>query len=118
MAGVIDIAAAVRAGRQTAADITRASLDRIRARDSSINAFTAVVADRAAAAAARIDNLVRSGRDPGPLAGVSFAVKNLFDIEGITTIAGSRIDAVGTDAELTARRRSSTTPAGRSRPRS
>jgi AtzE family amidohydrolase len=94
MAGVIDTAEAVRAGRQTAADITRASLDRIRARDSSINAFTAVVADRALAAAARIDDLVRSGSDPGPLAGVPFAVKNLFDIEGITTLAGSRIDAV------------------------
>jgi AtzE family amidohydrolase len=107
MAGVIDIAAAVRAGRITAEDVTRASLDRIRARDSSINAFTAVVADRALAAAVRVDDLIRSGRDPGPLAGVSFAVKNLFDIEGITTIAGSRIDAAlppaARDATLVAR---------------
>jgi AtzE family amidohydrolase len=107
MAGVVDTAAAVRAGRQTALDVTRASLDRIRARDSSINAFTAVVADRALAAAARIDDLVRSGRDPGPLAGVPFAVKNLFDVEGLTTIAGSRIDAVlpppARDATLVAR---------------
>ncbi len=94
MADVLETAASVRAGRQTAVDITRASLDRIRARDSSINAFTAIVADRAVAAAARIDDLVRSGRDPGPLAGVPFAVKNLFDIEGVTTLAGSRIDAV------------------------
>ena len=107
MAGVIDIATAVRAGRITAEDVTRASLDRIRARDSSINAFTAVVADRALAAAVRVDDLIRSGRDPGPLAGVSFAVKNLFDIEGITTIAGSRIDAAlppaARDATLVAR---------------
>jgi AtzE family amidohydrolase len=107
MAGVIDTAAAVRAGRQTAVDITRANLDRIAARDSSIKAFTAVVADRALAAAARIDNLVRSGRDPGPLAGVGFAVKNLFDIEGLTTLAGSRIDAelppAARDATLVAR---------------
>ena len=107
MAGVIDTAAAVRAGRQTAVDITRANLDRIAARDNSIKAFTAVVADRALAAAARIDNLVRSGRDPGPLAGVGFAVKNLFDIEGLTTLAGSRIDAelppAARDATLVAR---------------
>jgi len=107
MASVIDTAAAVRAGRQTAVDITRANLDRIAARDSSIKAFTAVVADRALAAAARIDNLVRSGRDPGPLAGVGFAVKNLFDIEGLTTLAGSRIDAelppAARDATLVAR---------------
>jgi len=66
-----------------------------------------VVADRALAAAVRVDDLIRSGRDPGPLAGVSFAVKNLFDIEGITTIAGSRIDAAlppaARDATLVAR---------------
>jgi AtzE family amidohydrolase len=107
MAGVIDTAAAVRAGQQTAGDVTRANLDRIHALDSSINAFTAVTADRALAAAARIDDLVRSGRDPGPLAGVCFAVMNLFDVEGITTIAGSRIDAAlapaTRDATLVAR---------------
>ena len=93
MAGVIDTAAAVRAGRRTAVDVAHASLDRIRTRDSAINAFTAIVTDRALAAAARIDDMVRSGRDPGPLAGVCFAVKNLFDVEGVTTLAGSRIDA-------------------------
>jgi AtzE family amidohydrolase len=107
MAGVIDTSAAVRAGRQTAVDVTRANLDRIQTLDSSINAFTAVTAERALAAAARIDDLVRSGRDPGPLAGVCFAVKNLFDVEGITTIAGSRIDAAlapaTRDATLVAR---------------
>ena len=78
MAGVIDTAAAVRAGRQTAVDVTRATLDRIRARDSAINAFTAVIADRALAAAARVDDLVRSGRDPGPLAGVLFRSQESF----------------------------------------
>jgi AtzE family amidohydrolase len=107
MAGVVDTATAVRAGRQSAVDVTRANLDRICARDGAINAFTAVVAGRALAAAARIDDLVRSGRDPGPLAGASFAVKNLFDVEGITTLAGSRIDAdlppAARDATLVAR---------------
>jgi AtzE family amidohydrolase len=107
MAGVVDTVKAVRAGRQSAVEVTRATLDRIRVRDNSINAFTAVVADRAVATAARIDDTVRSGRDPGPLAGVSFAVKNLFDIAGITTIAGSRIDAAlapaARDATLVAR---------------
>ena len=78
MASVIDIAAAVRAGRQTAVDITHANLDLIAARDGSINAFTAVVADRALAAAAGVDDLVRAGRDPGPLAGVCFAVEESF----------------------------------------
>ena len=111
MTGVSDIAASVRDGRQTAVDVTSTSLDRIRAHDSSINAFTAVVAERALATAARVDDLVRMGRDPGPLAGVGFAVKNLFDVEGLTTLAGSRIDAALPpairDATLVARLESS-----------
>jgi AtzE family amidohydrolase len=111
MAGVIDIVAAVRSGRQTAVDTTRANLDLIGARNGSINAFTAVVAERALATAARVDDLVRMGRDPGPLAGVCFAVKNLFDVEGLTTLAGSRIDAALPpairDATLVARLESS-----------
>ena len=107
MAGVIDVVAAVRSGRQTAVDTTRANLDLIGARNGSINAFTAVVAERALAAAARLDDLVQTGRDPGPLAGVCFAVKNLFDVKGLTTLAGSRIDAelppATRDATLVAR---------------
>jgi Asp-tRNA(Asn)/Glu-tRNA(Gln) amidotransferase A subunit family amidase len=31
-------------------------------------------------------------RDPGPLAGVPYGVKNLFDVAGLTTLAGSRIN--------------------------
>jgi AtzE family amidohydrolase len=107
MASVIDIAAAVRAGRQTAVEVARATLDRIGAHNGAINAFTAVVADRALAKAAQVDDLVRTGHDPGPLAGVCFAVKNLFDVAGITTLAGSRIDAAlppaARDATLVAR---------------
>jgi Asp-tRNA(Asn)/Glu-tRNA(Gln) amidotransferase A subunit family amidase len=39
-----------------------------------------------------VDERVAAGQDPGPLAGVPFAVKNLFDA-GVTTLAGSRINA-------------------------
>jgi AtzE family amidohydrolase len=69
----------------------RAALARIAAGDPGVNAFTAVFADRAEADAARVDAAVAAGRDPGPLAGVPFAVKNLFDVAGVVTVAGSRI---------------------------
>ena len=49
---------------------------------------------------ARVDAMLARGEDPGPLAGVPFAVKNLFDIAGVVTRAGSKIDA-----ERRARRR-------------
>src|SRR5439155_22146773 len=39
-----------------------------------------------------VDAASARGEDPGPLAGVPFAVKNLFDVEGLVTIAGSKIN--------------------------
>ena len=86
------IAAAVRAGRRRAADIAEETLADIAARDSRFNAFTRVTAARARAEAAAVDAQVAAGEDPGPLAGVPVAVKNLFDLEGITTLAGSKIE--------------------------
>jgi len=59
------------------------SLAAIRAQDSTINAFTAVLEDRARATARNAS---------GPLKGIPFAVKNLFDIRNLTTLAGSRIN--------------------------
>lgn len=66
----------------------QASLARIQATDPKVNAFTAVLAQRALARAEALD---REGR-PAPLAGVPFAVKNLFDVDGIATLAGSKIE--------------------------
>jgi AtzE family amidohydrolase len=66
----------------------QASLARIEATDGRVNAFTAVLAERALARAAQVD----SGAVSGPLAGVPFAVKNLFDIAGMATLAGSKIE--------------------------
>jgi AtzE family amidohydrolase len=66
----------------------QAALARIAATDQRVNAFTAVLAERALARAARVD----TAGSTGPLAGVPFAAKNLFDLEGIATLAGSRIE--------------------------
>ena len=88
-----DIAAAVRAQRTTAQDAVAACLARISDRNKELNAFTSLVEVRARETAARIDAAVAAGGDPGPLAGVPFAVKNLFDIAGLPTVAGSKINA-------------------------
>ena len=89
----VEIAARVRRGDIRAVAVTEAALDRIADYNPTLNAFTSVLADRALAAARGIDACVAAGADPGPLAGVPFAVKNLFDVEGLTTLAGSIIDA-------------------------
>jgi AtzE family amidohydrolase len=96
--GVCATAAAVRAGDRSAVEVARFTLARIAAGDAAINAFTAVAEKRALADAAAVDAKIAAGDDPGPLAGVPFAVKNLYDLEGIATIAGSRIDRNRTPA--------------------
>jgi 1-carboxybiuret hydrolase len=92
-AGAAAIAAAVRDGAVGGVAVAEATLARIAARDPRLNSFTAVTAERALAAARAVDARRAAGADPGPLAGVPFAVKNLFDLRGVVTLAGSKIDA-------------------------
>src|SRR5271154_2744315 len=87
----LSVAAAVHSGRTTATRTVREALDRIKSADGAINAFTAVLAERAMSQARALDAAIVAGESPGPLAGVPFAVKNLFDVAGLPTIAGSRI---------------------------
>ena len=87
------IARQVRTGAVTASAVAEQALARIEAGDAAINSFTSVLPERARADARRVDALVAAGRDPGPLAGVPYAVKNLFDVAGEVTVAGSRISA-------------------------
>src|SRR5215470_4157841 len=87
-----EIAAAVREGSTSASAVVRAALARIAADDPVLNAFTAVLEERALATARALDHARLEGRELGPLAGVPFAVKNLFDIAGLPTLAGSKIN--------------------------
>jgi len=68
------------------------TLAAIGSRDSELNCFTTVTADRACHRATQLDAAMAQGLEPGPLAGVPFAVKNLFDIAGVTTLAGAKIN--------------------------
>jgi aspartyl-tRNA(Asn)/glutamyl-tRNA(Gln) amidotransferase subunit A len=86
------LAAEFRAGRLTALDVVEATLVRIRALDPLLNSFTAVTEQRARDRARALDEAHASGKPLGPLAGAPFAVKNLFDISGVRTIAGSKIN--------------------------
>ena len=87
-----EIAQAVAGGKISALSVTEAALARIARHDSILNSFTDVTADRARARARAIDAAIAAGQKPGPLAGVPFAVKNLFDVQGLATRAGSKIN--------------------------
>ncbi len=87
-----DIAAAVAAGRTSASSVVEAALGRIRARDPLLNAFTTVTERRALLRAQALDAARKRGERLPPLCGVPFAVKNLFDVAGLPTLAGSKIN--------------------------
>jgi AtzE family amidohydrolase len=85
-----EIARAVAAGASSALNVVDDALARIEEHNPALNAFTAIIADRARARAKVID--AAADKAQWPLAGVPFAVKNLFDIEGLVTVAGSKIN--------------------------
>lgn len=87
-----EIARRVAAGEISARAVTEALLARIAARNPALNAFTDVTAERALREADAVDAKRRRGEPLGPLAGVPYAVKNLFDIAGLPTRAGSKIN--------------------------
>jgi len=99
------IAAAVRSGDISAASVAARTLDALRA-DRHV-AVTRVLAERAMAEASAVDARIARGEDAGPLAGVPYAVKDLFDVEGLPTTAGSAArtkgPAAAADAEAVRR---------------
>ena len=99
----VALAQAIRTGAISAEEATRQTLARIARLDSDLRACTRVMADEALAAAAQVDAQRRRGQTPGPLAGVPVVVKNLFDLAGVTTLAGarSRLDAAPAERDAT-----------------
>ncbi|MHB8330370.1 MAG: amidase [Acidimicrobiales bacterium] len=101
-----DLAADVRAAKISARELVAHALERVEALNPSVNAFVAVDAEAALAAAARIDERVAAGDDPGPLAGIPIGVKDLEDAAGFITTRGSPAfagDSVAADSPLVAR---------------
>ncbi len=96
-----EIAAAVNAGTVTARSVAEAALDRISAANTRLGAFTDLTVTRALDEADAVDARVAAGAAL-PLAGVPYAVKNLFDIDGVVTRAGSLINRDNPPAEADA----------------
>jgi AtzE family amidohydrolase len=92
-ADAVAISTAVREGKVSTVEVVNGALQRIAARDGELNCFTTVTAETALADAEQIDREIAKGEKPGSLVGVPFAVKNLFDIAGLTTLAGAKINA-------------------------
>ncbi len=87
----LELAAAVRRGDRSAAEVAEAALAAVGARDGELHAFTLVTDDLARRQAEAVDRAVAEGRDPGPLCGVPVAVKDNLCTRGIPTTCSSRI---------------------------
>jgi aspartyl-tRNA(Asn)/glutamyl-tRNA(Gln) amidotransferase subunit A len=85
-------------GARSAASVLAQAQALIAARDSELNCFTAKTFARAQQEAQAIDARHSQALPLPPLAGVPYAVKNLFDIEGLTTLAGAKINAANPPA--------------------
>ena len=87
---IASIAAQVRSGQLSSVKLVSESLSRIRYHNGTLNCFTRILESEALSDAAWIDRQVASGINPGVLAGVPFACKDLFDVKGLSTTAGAK----------------------------
>jgi len=83
------IAEAVRRRRASAVEVLDHYIKRIEKYNPKLNAFVFLDVDSARKRAREIDEAVRRGEDPGPLAGVPFGIKDLDDCAGMPTSKGS-----------------------------
>lgn len=93
MRQAVDIAKAVKSGATTARAVVDSSISALEQQAYPLVAVTRLLIDRARAEADAVDVAIAAGRDPGPLAGVPYGVKDLFDVAGLPTTAGSRLYA-------------------------
>jgi len=81
----------LRAGTLTSTALTEYALKRIATLDPRLNAFLLVTRERALADAALADREIKSGVDKGPLHGVPYALKDIYDTAGIRTTCHSKV---------------------------
>jgi aspartyl-tRNA(Asn)/glutamyl-tRNA(Gln) amidotransferase subunit A len=106
--GLVEAARLVREGTASSAELVEAALARVEALDGRLGAFVTLLAGQARAEAAARDRQRRRGEALGPLHGVPVAVKDLVDVAGAVTGAGSpklERNVAARDAEVVARLR-------------
>ena len=87
---ITQLASMLRSGETTPTALTEHFLARIENLNGPLNAFNLVTAERAMAEAKSAEVLLAAGRDLGPLHGVPYGVKDIYDVAGLPTTAGSK----------------------------
>jgi aspartyl-tRNA(Asn)/glutamyl-tRNA(Gln) amidotransferase subunit A len=86
-----EASSAIASGALSPVALTEQALARVAALDPRLNAFITLAADRARAAAAAAEKEIKAGRRRGPLHGIPYALKDIYDAEGLPTTAHSRV---------------------------
>jgi aspartyl-tRNA(Asn)/glutamyl-tRNA(Gln) amidotransferase subunit A len=93
-------------GKASPVELTELALSRAAALNPKLDAFIEITADRARAAARRAEREISGGRRRGPLHGIPYGLKDIYDAAGLRTTAHSRLlldNVAAADAETTAR---------------
>ncbi|WP_352785227.1 amidase [Mesorhizobium sp. M0244] len=85
------IVAALESGNRSAVEIVRECIAAAERTNSSLRSFITVAADHALNQAGKSDVRRRAGRVLGPLDGIPYAAKDMFETRGIRTTGGSRV---------------------------
>ncbi|MBI3992858.1 MAG: amidase [Candidatus Lambdaproteobacteria bacterium] len=103
---ISELSQAIHGGALSPVELTRHFLARIEELDGALHAYLRVLPERALGAAEAAQTALRAGQDLGPLHGIPFAVKDLFDAKGVPTTAGSPLlhdNVAAADAAATLR---------------
>ena len=86
-----EASAGIAAGTRSPVALTEAALAWIAALNPKLNAFITVTADRARQAAAAAEAEIKAGKRRGPLHGIPYALKDIYDVAGVRTTAHSKL---------------------------
>ena len=105
-APITDLAPLIRRRKLSPIELTELFLERIELYDPTLNAYIAPTADIARAQARAAETQIAAGTYLGPLHGIPLAVKDLIDISGLPTTAGSTLlrDNIAAEDATVARR--------------
>ena len=88
---ITDLADGIRQGDVTSTQLVQNLLDRISMLDDELKAFRLTCPEHALEQAAAADIQIKDGKDPGILHGIPYVVKDLFDVKGLPTTAGTNL---------------------------
>jgi aspartyl-tRNA(Asn)/glutamyl-tRNA(Gln) amidotransferase subunit A len=88
---ITELAANIGNGELSPVELTEALLARVERLNEPLNAFNVITRERALAEARAAETLIKAGRYLGPLHGIPYAVKDIFDVANLPTTAGSRL---------------------------